>query len=71
MKEYMVDGENALLLPGDADANALSAGIEIAAATAPERLERMTRAARTMVEARFTWANVIRETEKLYREMLQ
>ena len=31
----------------------------------------MTRAARAMVEARFTWANVIRETERLYGEMLQ
>jgi len=71
MKEYMVDGENALLLPGDADASALAAGIKIAAGTAPERLERMTRAARAMVEARFTWANVIRQTENLYREMLQ
>jgi len=71
MKEYMVDGENALLLPGDADASALAAGIKNAAATAPERLERMTRTARTMIEARFTWANVIRETENLYREMLQ
>ncbi len=71
MKEYMVDGENALLLPGDADARALAAGVKTAEATARERMERMTRTARTMVEARFTWANVIGETEKLYREMLQ
>jgi glycosyltransferase involved in cell wall biosynthesis len=70
MKEYMVHAENALLLPPEADAAELAAGIESAAA-APERLERMARAARAMVEARFTWANVIRETERLYREMLR
>jgi UDP-N-acetylglucosamine:(glucosyl)LPS alpha-1,2-N-acetylglucosaminyltransferase len=70
MKEYMVDGENALVAPADADAAALAGAIESAAAS-PARLQGMARAARAMVETRFTWANVVRRTERLYREMLQ
>jgi UDP-N-acetylglucosamine:(glucosyl)LPS alpha-1,2-N-acetylglucosaminyltransferase len=71
MKEYMVDGENARVLPADADAAALAAGIESAAAAPPERLADLARAARSLVESRFTWAHVARSTERLYREILQ
>lgn len=71
MKEYMTDGDNALVLPPDADAADLAAAIRAAAEAPPERLERVARAARRLVESRFTWAHVARETERLYREMLQ
>lgn len=71
MKEYMIAGENALLLPADADATSLARAIEMVAESPREELERMSRAARAMVESRFTWAHVVRETERLYREMLQ
>ena len=71
MKEYMIDRENAFLLPADVDAAALAKAIEMAAEAPREELERMARRARAMVESRFTWAHVVRETERLYREMLQ
>jgi glycosyltransferase involved in cell wall biosynthesis len=70
MAEYMVHGENALLLPPDADAAAVAAGIE-SAASAPEPLVHITRVARALVEARFSWTNVVAETERLYDTMLQ
>jgi glycosyltransferase involved in cell wall biosynthesis len=70
MPEYMIDGENALLLPADAGPHALAEGIA-AAAGAPETLARLARAARAMVEARFTWSSVVEQTELLYREILQ
>jgi hypothetical protein len=34
-------------------------------------LAQVARTARTMVESRYTWAHVVRDTERLYREMLQ
>jgi glycosyltransferase involved in cell wall biosynthesis len=71
MKEYMIDGENAFLLPAEADSTALARAIETVADASPEGLAQVARTARTMVESRYTWAHVVRDTERLYREMLQ
>ena len=71
MKEYLADGESALVLPAEADAAALAAAVESAAGAPTGRLAAMAREARLLVESRFTWAHVARATERLYREMLQ
>lgn len=69
MTEYMRDGENALLLDGDATAEQIAAGIR-AAAEAPQRLTQVAAAARAMVERRFDWRSVTAGTERLYDELL-
>jgi|SRR5882672_6938593 len=70
MKEYMVDGENALMLPANIGADALANAIATAAEKSG-KLGQLARSARALVESRFTWAHVVRDTERVYREMLQ
>jgi glycosyltransferase involved in cell wall biosynthesis len=69
MVEYMRDGENALLMPADAGPDLLARAIASAAAN-PERLAQLARAARAMVEARFSWERVVARTEAFYDELL-
>jgi len=65
MTEYMVDGQNATLIDADASDVQLAGAIQAAAGNSVE-LHRMARAARAMVEARFTWNSVAAQTEALY-----
>jgi glycosyltransferase involved in cell wall biosynthesis len=69
MTEYMRDGENALLLDGDASAEQIAAAIRAAADT-PQRLTQVAAAARAMVARRFDWQSVTAGTERLYDEVL-
>lgn len=69
MTEYMRDGENALLLDGDASAEQIAMAIR-AAAEAPGRLAHIALTARAMVEQRFDWQLVTAGTERLYDELL-
>ena len=69
MTEYMRDGENALLLDGEASAEQIAAAMR-AAAEAPQSLTRVADAARAMVEHRFDWQSVAAGVERLYDEVL-
>jgi glycosyltransferase involved in cell wall biosynthesis len=69
MAEYMVDGDNARLLGTATTPAQLARAIEAAAADEKE-LSRLARNARAMVEARFDWTNIARETEGLYDILL-
>ena len=69
MTEYMRDGENALLLDGDASAEQIAAAIRAAADT-PQHLTQVAAAARAMVERRFDWQSVTAGTERLYDAVL-
>ena len=68
MQEYMVDGDNALLLDAQASAADIALAIE-KAASHPAALEVMTAAARKLVEQRFDWSRVAAATERLYDEL--
>lgn len=69
MPEYMRDGENALLLDGDATAEQIAAAIR-AAAEQPQLLMQVAGTARAMVERRFDWQSVTAGTERMYDEVL-
>lgn len=69
MVEYMVNNENALLLDADASAEAIASAVR-QASSSREDLVRISRHARRMVEMRFGWEEVARQTESLYAEML-
>jgi glycosyltransferase involved in cell wall biosynthesis len=70
MAEYMLDRENALVLPPDTDSTGLAAAIA-SADRESAAFDSITRAARALVEDRFSWTNVVRETQDVYRGMLQ
>ncbi len=69
MVEYMVHNENSLLIDADASAGTLACAIRKASCSAND-LARISRHARQMVETRFGWDEVARQTESLYAEML-
>ena len=69
MAEYLVDGENALVLDPDTSAQELAHSIDDAAQN-PSGLAEMAARARGMVERRFTWDRVAAETERFYDSLL-
>lgn len=69
MTEYMVHGENALLLEPDASPQVVAQAI-VDAAGDPRRLAALAMAARRMVEQRFRWEQVAAATERLYDRVL-
>jgi glycosyltransferase involved in cell wall biosynthesis len=69
MPEYMVDGDNALLLEAQASAQDIARAIEKAAGN-PPYLEAVAASARKLVEQRFDWSRVATATERLYDEVL-
>jgi glycosyltransferase involved in cell wall biosynthesis len=70
MAEYLVDGENALVVDPEASAKELAHSI-IRAAQNPSSLAEMAGCARDMVERRFTWDRVVAETERFYDSLLE
>lgn len=69
MVEYMKSGENAILLPASTDSGALAEAIRRLAGDASLR-EQLGVAGRALVLAKFDWARVAEETERLYGELL-
>lgn len=69
MREYMVDGENALLLDAHASPQAVADAITRAASD-PALLSMLAAAARRLVERRFRWQQVAAATERLYDELM-
>ncbi len=69
MVEYMVHNENALLLDADASVEAIASAVREASCSRDE-LVRISHHARHMVETRFGWEEVARQTESLYTVML-
>jgi glycosyltransferase involved in cell wall biosynthesis len=70
MAEYMIDGENARVLSAASTSEQLGKAIEVAAG-AKDDLARLARNARAMVEARFDWAKITSDTERLYDDLVQ
>lgn len=70
MAEYMIDGENARVLDSLTTPEIMARAIEAAAADKIE-LSRLACNARAMVEARFDWATIAIETERLYDKVLR
>ena len=69
MSEYMVDGDNALVLDAQASAADIARAIEKAAGV-PHSLDAIAASARRLVERRFDWSRVASATERLYDEVL-
>jgi glycosyltransferase involved in cell wall biosynthesis len=69
MMEYMVEGENAIVVDKDTSDVALAEAIRTAAGK-PDALRAMAAAGREMVLRRFTWSRVVDKTESLYDESL-
>lgn len=69
MTEYMRDGENALLIDGDATDEELASAI-LSASQAPLKLQQQARSARGMVERRFEWQHIVADVERQYDEVL-
>jgi glycosyltransferase involved in cell wall biosynthesis len=68
MTEYMIDGENAALLPADVDSVLMAQTIEDLM-DRPDHLNQLAHNARTMVEQRFSWKHVANETERLFDDL--
>ena len=64
-REYMDHGVNALLMDGDSSPEAIAKAIE-GAASDRDRLSRIALEARQMVEKRFSWDEVARQTQDFY-----
>jgi len=69
MAEYMVDRENAVVLPPATPATELAARLRELAAS-KELLDGVARRARAFVVGRFTWEQVVKETQALYTTVL-
>ena len=69
MVEYMVHDENALLMDADSSTEAIASAVRTAS-TSRSDLVRISRRARNMVETRFGWDEVARQTDSLYTDML-
>ena len=69
MPEYMDHGVNALLMDGDSSPEAIAKAIE-GAASDRDRLSRIALEARQMVEKRFSWDEVARQTQDFYERIV-
>jgi glycosyltransferase involved in cell wall biosynthesis len=69
MQEYMVDGDNALLLDAQASPADVARAIETVA-DQPGVLDAMAASARCLVQQRFDWNRVATATERLYDELI-
>lgn len=68
LAEYMIDGQNAVLI--DANASCAQLADAIRAAAVPKRLEPIAARARKMVARQLTWQRVTEQTEIFYDALL-